>query len=60
MTLAFNSWRSGAKDEELRSVGEGGVETAEVQDRTLSSCSEEPVGGWGCPRELGQAEKTAL
>lgn len=60
MTLAFNSWQSGAKDEELRSVGEGGVETAEVQDRTLSSCSEELVGGWGYPRELGQAEKTAL
>lgn len=33
-------------------MGEGGVDTADVQDRTLSSCSEEPVGGWGCPREL--------
>lgn len=41
-------------------MGEGGVETAEVQDRTLSSCSEELVGVWGYPRELGQAEKTAL
>ena len=47
MTLAFNSWRSGAKDEELRSVGRGGVETADVRYRTLSSCSEEPVGSGG-------------